>query len=93
MIRTILTATALAVVMPITGAAAAGDMPTPKWMSTPCEYEDSPNCYWNAEVAGNGDGHSFYSITAWNAKHTRLLQCTIYAQTRYGKKHNTCQGN
>jgi hypothetical protein len=27
----------------------------------PCAYEDSPGpCYWNASVAGNGEGHSFY---------------------------------
>lgn len=25
----------------------------------PCEYEDSYNCYWNAETSGNGGGDSF----------------------------------
>lgn len=71
--------------------AQAPDMPTPKWMTTPCAYEDSPNCFWNAEVAGNGDGHSFYSIQAKVGR--RWMQCTIYAQTRYGAKHNYCRGN
>lgn len=29
-------------------------------LSTPCEYEDSNNCYWDATTAGiNGIGHSF----------------------------------
>ena len=25
----------------------------------PCESEDSEDCYWDAEVAGNGEGTSF----------------------------------
>lgn len=25
----------------------------------PCKYEDSENCVWNAQVRGNGEGHSF----------------------------------
>jgi len=32
-------------------------------MSFPdCVHEDSSNCYWNAEVRGNGEGHSFINI-------------------------------
>jgi|SRR5215217_7303172 len=29
----------------------------------PCEFEDSENCYWNANKRGNGGGDSFI---AWN---------------------------
>lgn len=28
----------------------------------PCPYEDSKNCYWNAETMGNGQGQSFVTI-------------------------------
>lgn len=28
----------------------------------PCENEDSDNCYWNAEMRGNGEGVSFVTI-------------------------------
>ena len=27
-----------------------------------CEYEDSTNCFWNAQEAGNGIGQSFVDI-------------------------------
>lgn len=28
----------------------------------PCEFEDSPNCYWDAQNAGNRSGLSFVDI-------------------------------
>lgn len=28
----------------------------------PCEFEDSTNCYWFAEEAGNGKGQSFVDV-------------------------------
>lgn len=28
----------------------------------PCEYEDTSNCYWDAQNMGNGVGTSFYNI-------------------------------
>jgi len=28
----------------------------------PCEYEDSPNCAWDASESGNGVGHSFVNV-------------------------------
>lgn len=31
-------------------------------LSTPCEFEDSTNCYWNAQEQGNGQGNSFVDI-------------------------------
>lgn len=37
----------------------------PVWavaLSTPCETEDSTDCYWNAATMGNGLGDSFVSI-------------------------------
>lgn len=30
--------------------------------STPCEVEDSRNCYWDAGSSGNGEGQSFIDI-------------------------------
>lgn len=38
--------------------------------ATPCAYEDTTNCYWNAAARGNKIGSSFVSIqlipsTAW----------------------------
>lgn len=29
---------------------------------SPCEFEDSTNCYWAANVQGNGSGESFIDI-------------------------------
>ena len=29
---------------------------------TPCEFEDSTNCYWNATTQGNGLGNSFIDV-------------------------------
>lgn len=28
----------------------------------PCRYEDGRQCYWDADSAGNGKGHSFISV-------------------------------
>lgn len=30
----------------------------PSWLE-PCAYEDSDNCYWDAQASGNGEGESF----------------------------------
>ena len=39
----------------------ADPLPTPAPSSTlpPCEYEDSDNCFWDAQSRGNGEGTSF----------------------------------
>lgn len=37
--------------------------PRTSWMKTPCRTEDSTNCFWNARIQGNGNGHSFYVVT------------------------------
>ena len=55
------------------------------WMKRPCQYEDGVNCYWNAGVAGDGGGHSFYSVRAGG------LVCTLYTHNKYARKHNRCQ--
>jgi len=34
----------------------------PRFMTTPCQFEDSVNCYWDAGEVGNGRGWSFYAI-------------------------------
>lgn len=31
-------------------------------LTTPCQYEDSNNCYWDAQSNGNGQGSSFITI-------------------------------
>lgn len=31
-------------------------------LETPCEQEDSMNCYWRADVMGNGQGDSFLNV-------------------------------
>lgn len=38
------------------------DHSLPVWMTTPCEYEDSSDCYWDAGTSGNGVGDSFYAV-------------------------------
>ena len=32
---------------------------------TPCEFEDSSNCAWNAETQGNGRGQSFVNVAGF----------------------------
>lgn len=56
----------------------------PAWNTTPCEYEDSANCFWNAGKAGNGGGHSFYAIQVGQKT------CLVYWERAYGRKHNRC---
>lgn len=29
--------------------------------TTPCKFEDSTNCFWDAGTQGNGHGHSFWT--------------------------------
>lgn len=31
-------------------------------LDTPCPTEDSQNCYWDADAAGNGSGESFLTV-------------------------------
>lgn len=33
-----------------------------KAMKTTCVQEDSPNCFWDASVSGNGIGESFIDV-------------------------------
>lgn len=30
-----------------------------------CEYEDSDNCHWNAQMQGNGTGTSFVTVAGY----------------------------
>lgn len=62
----------------------------------PCEFEDSINCYWDAETMGNGHGSSFENIDgqityttpveahtcAVGATLTADRQCTFTPQTQ-----------
>lgn len=71
------------------GAAVAASSGTPenapRWMTSPCQYEDSRNCFWNAGEVGNHQGHSFYSVRI-NAG----MECTVYWNNKYARKHNFC---
>lgn len=53
-------------------------------ISRPCRYEDSINCYWDARSAGNGAGHSFYSIRVGRKV------CTVYRNRIYNRSHGYC---
>lgn len=54
--------------------------------STACQYEDSNNCYWNAQEMGNGLGHSF--TTAWLGDR----ECTIYWDRAFNMHKGRCWG-
>ncbi|MFT3872640.1 MAG: hypothetical protein QM714_08335 [Nocardioides sp.] len=60
---------------------------TPWWMRTPCAYEDSANCYWNAGEQGDGQGHSFY------VRKFPHRTCWMYVQRAYAKKHDHCEAH
>lgn len=61
--------------------ATAQDAPTPKWMTRPCKWEDSVNCYWDASTAGNGKGHSFYAICG------NGTTAIVYTNRKYNRRH------
>lgn len=52
----------------IAGASGGGARPEPQlpqvqeFYIPPCEFEDSTNCFWDAEVSGNSEGVSFVDI-------------------------------
>lgn len=56
----------------------------PRWMSSPCKYEDSSNCFWDATIQGNGTGRSFYSIKVGKK------DCVVYWHNKFAKKNNYC---
>jgi hypothetical protein len=76
-------ATALTVVVLLSTGAAA-EAPSPRWLTRPCAYEDSVNCYWDAGEAGNGSGHSFFAVRV------RDQVCVLYGDDRYARRHNRC---
>lgn len=49
-----------------------------------CPEEDSINCFWNARSAGNGRGHSFYSVRVGHR------DCVIYWNEKYNRHHGRC---
>lgn len=60
----------------------------PVWQTRPCRTEDdSRSCYWDAETAGNGRGHSFYVIRFPGRAH---MTCVAYWQPRYAASHDYC---
>lgn len=46
--------------------------------STPCEYEDSTGCYWNANIRGNGLGLSFVAFEVWDETKENETHLLIY---------------
>jgi hypothetical protein len=63
---------------------AVAEAPSPRWLTRPCEYEDSVNCYWDAGDTGNGGGHSFFAVRV------RDQVCVLYGEDRYARRHNHC---
>lgn len=88
MIRKAITITALAATAMIATPAQAST-PTPHGvirtaLNTPCQYEDSTNCFWDAGASGNNKGHSFYSIKVGHKV------CTIYWDRAFNRRHGFC---
>ena len=79
---------ATAVLLTTTAAIAAGtasaEAPSPKWLTRPCPYEDSVNCYWDAGVQGDGGGHSFFAVRVGREV------CVLYAEDAWARRHNHC---
>lgn len=59
----------------------------PKWATRPCVTEDSVNCRWDADTAGNGAGHSY--IVRQFPGAARMV-CVMYAQPSYARTHDYC---
>lgn len=53
--------------------------------TTPCKYEDSVNCYWDAGSMGNGSGHSFWVIEQASGK-----VCIRYLNPRVNRRQGEC---
>lgn len=92
--RTRIAAAALALAALSAGSVAtagAAATPTksarPVWMQTPCEYEDSVNCFWDAGQMGNGRGHSF---VVRQVPGSARMVCVFYVQTGYARTHDYC---
>ena len=82
-LTTSLTAPLLTATVQLIGSAAA-EAPSPVWLTRPCAYEDSVNCYWDAGDTGNGGGHSFFAVRV------RDQVCVLYGDDRYARRHNRC---
>ena len=54
------------------------------WADQPCEYEDSTNCFWDAQVEGNGQGNSFY-VREIDGK-----ACVMYVDKSFAAKNDHC---
>jgi hypothetical protein len=57
------------------GVEATGEVPT--WMTRACPYEDSVNCYWDAQAVGNHRGHSFY-VRLMPGRKGHRIACVFY---------------
>ncbi len=83
LITSVLVVPGLVAGVAVTGAARA-EAPSPRWLTRPCTYEDSVNCYWDATVQGTGTGQSFFAVRV------RDEVCVLYADDRYARRHNRC---
>lgn len=79
-----LVGTVLGFALALSPVATAQAPDAPRWQTRPCKYEDSVNCYWDAQARGNGEGHSFYSVRVGKKV------CHLYWQKKYAKRHNYC---
>lgn len=55
-----------------------------RFMTHPCENEDSNNCYWDAQKRNFVGGHSFYALRVGNQ------DCLKYWEPAYNIKHGKC---
>lgn len=69
-------------------SAASRAMPKATWMTHPCAYEDSVNCFWNAGTSGNHRGHSFYVREVPGRAH---IICVMYVTHRDQKRWDYCE--
>lgn len=86
-LATIAAAALLSTGVGVATAAPTADHPMPKWTNTPCEYEDSVNCYWDAGSMGNGSGHSFIVRQVPGKAH---MVCVFYTQRKFARHHDYC---
>jgi hypothetical protein len=53
--------------------------------TTPCKYEDSVNCFWDAGSMGNKSGHSFWVIERADGS-----VCLRYLRPKINREQGRC---
>lgn len=60
----------------------------PAWSLKPCASEDSVNCRWDADTAGNGKGHSFIVREFPGKAH---MVCVMYVKRADARRWDYCE--